>query len=81
MRAVLLFVFLASPVLAQGSAATTAALSACGPANIKLDVKQGQAQHPSEPESGQALVYVIEDIGRWQVECLGGGELRLPGSS
>jgi hypothetical protein len=57
-RTALLLVFLASPVLAQGSAATTAALSACGPAHIEFDVKQGQAEHPPEPESGQALFYV-----------------------
>jgi len=70
MRAALIFLLLASPALAQDRAATAAALSACGPPNVKFDVKESQTNALSEPESGKALVYVIEDKG--QGACLGG---------
>jgi hypothetical protein len=70
MRTAVLFLLLASPALAQDRAATTAALSGCGPANIKFAVKQDQTEPPSEPESGEALIYVIENRGL--LACLGG---------
>jgi len=66
----LIFFILASPALAQESTTTTSGLSGCGRANIKFDVRLDQAQLPTEPESGKALVYIIEGDG--QVECLGG---------
>jgi hypothetical protein len=71
-RTTLLFLLLTSPVLAQDRAAMTAAVSACGQANTKFAVKQDQTQPPSKPESGKALVYVIEDMGQWDRGCLGG---------
>jgi hypothetical protein len=70
MRTALIFFLLASPAVAQEMAATTDPLSACGPANVKFDVKPDQSEAPSGPPSGKALVYVIEDKG--QVACLGG---------
>jgi hypothetical protein len=61
---------LALPALAQDKAATTAALSACGPADLKFDVKLDQTQPASGIPSGKALVYVIDDQG--QVPCFRG---------
>jgi hypothetical protein len=61
--ALIFFFFLASPAFAQNDQTTTAALSACGPANVNFDVKLGQTQPPPGPEAGKALVYVIGDIG------------------
>jgi hypothetical protein len=66
MKIALILFLLASPALAQNKTDTTGALSACGPANVKFEVKPDQTQPLSEPPSGKALVYVIED----EVECL-----------
>jgi hypothetical protein len=57
----MLALFLASPVFAQDISATNPALSACGPADVKFDVKVDQNQSVPEPPSDKALVYVIED--------------------
>jgi hypothetical protein len=70
MRIALIVFLLALPALAQEKADTNAALSACGPANVKFDVKLDQTQPVSGIPSGKALVYVIEDKG--QIPCLGG---------
>jgi hypothetical protein len=63
MRTALIFFLLASPTLAQNGGTTASALSACGPTDVNFDVKPDQAQPPSEPPAGKALVYVIEDVG------------------
>jgi Protein of unknown function (DUF2846) len=63
MKTTLIFLLLASPAFAQNAPASTLALSACGPANVNFDVKPGQSQPSSAPESGKALVYVIGDAG------------------
>lgn len=62
MRTAIIFFLLASPVFAQ-SAVATAAPTACGPADVKFDVKPDPAQPPSELPSGKAIIYVIEDVG------------------
>ena len=64
MRTALIFFLLASPALAQNGAAATAALSACGPADVKFDVNMDQTQPVTEPPTGKALVYMIEDGGQ-----------------
>src|SRR5277367_818019 len=63
MRAALIFLLLASPAFAQNAQSTTSALSACGPADVNFDVKPGQTQTASGPESGKALIYLIGDEG------------------
>ncbi len=55
---------LASPALAQNGAAATDPLSACGPTDVKFDVKPDQPQPLPEMPSGKALVYVIGDVGQ-----------------
>jgi len=63
MKTALVFLLLASPAFAQNAPASTSAPSACGPADVKFDVKPGQTQPNPGPESGKALVYLIGDVG------------------
>ena len=72
MKTALLFLLLASPAYAQTQEAVNAALFACGPANVKFDVKESGPQPESAIEPGKALVYVIEDMGQAAEECVGG---------
>jgi len=54
--------FIASPVFAQDP---SAASGGCGPNEGQYDVSTDKKNHPAaQPESGKALVYVIEDIER-----------------
>jgi hypothetical protein len=62
MRTAIIFFLLASPVFAQ-SAVTTGAPAACGPTDVKFDVKLDPTPPPSELPSSKALIYVIEDVG------------------
>jgi hypothetical protein len=62
MRTAIMFFLLASPVFAQ-SAVTTAAPAACGPTDVKFDVKLDPTPPSSELPSSKALIYVIEDVG------------------
>jgi hypothetical protein len=62
MRAAIIFFLLASPVFAQ-SAVTTAAPTACGPVDVKFDVKLDPAPPRSELPADKAIIYVIEDVG------------------
>jgi hypothetical protein len=50
-------------VLAQDPAAKATAEAACGPTNIKFDVKEGAADPSPQLRPGKALVYVVEDLG------------------
>jgi hypothetical protein len=70
MRAALILFLLVLPASAQEKADATAALSACGPDNVKFDVKPDQSQPVSGIPSGKALVYIIEEQD--QLPCLGG---------
>jgi hypothetical protein len=64
MRTALIFFLLAVPALAQDKAGTAAAPPACGPDNVKFDVKLDKSQHMlAQPEKGKALVYFIQDKG------------------
>jgi hypothetical protein len=59
-----------APAIAQVQAAITAAEAACGPNNIKFNAVQDATQHPTpHPESGKALVYLVQDIG--EIHCSG----------
>jgi len=54
--------FLASPVFAQDPSAAVSG-GGCGPNEGQYDVTTDKKNHPAaQPESGKALVYVIEDI-------------------
>jgi hypothetical protein len=64
MRIALLLFLLASPAYAQTQDAASAALFACGPANVKFDVKESGVPVDAASEPGKALVYVIEDTGQ-----------------
>jgi hypothetical protein len=64
MRAALIFFLLASPALAQEKLSTPVAPSACGPDNVRYEVKLDKSQHGlAQPEPGKALVYFIQDRG------------------
>jgi hypothetical protein len=57
MKIAVIFFLLALPAFAQEKAVTTAAPPACGPANVKLDVKLDQTQHSlAQPEPSKARV-------------------------
>jgi hypothetical protein len=60
--AVLLFalLLLSASVIAQDEPAGTAA-PGCSTQNTKFDVKTAKGQHPTQPDSGKALIYFIED--------------------
>src|SRR6202453_5346126 len=62
MRIAIIFFLLAFPVFAQ-SAVTAAAPTACGPVDVKFDVKPDPAPPRAEVPSGKAIIYVIEDVG------------------
>lgn len=73
MKLIALFlVLLASPVFAQETSALNNPLWACGPDAAKFEVTTTPAADvvPVQlPEQGQALVYVIQDLG--ETNCLG----------
>lgn len=70
MKTVLALVFLAATAVAQDQSAIAAAEAACGPKDVKFDVKTDQNQHPvPQPDAQKALVYVVQDFG--QVQCKG----------
>jgi len=72
MRAVFAFICLVVSALAQDHAAMSAAQSACGPAEFSFSVIADKTQHPvPQPDSGKALVVVVENLGQCQ-ECAGG---------
>jgi hypothetical protein len=63
MRIGLLFFLLTSSVFAQGSSPTSVSLTACGPTDVKFDVKDDPTPPASGIPSGKALIYIIEDVG------------------
>jgi len=68
LTAILFFLASVTCVRAQDLAGIHAAQSACGPANVKYEAKQDALQHPTpEPQAGNALVYVVQDIG--ELKC------------
>jgi hypothetical protein len=62
MKTILVMLFLTAAAFAQDeSAVARLARAACGPDDTQFDVKTDRAQHAvSAPETGKALVYVIE---------------------
>jgi hypothetical protein len=64
MRTLLLLLVLASSAAAQNKAAIAAPPATCGSPTVNFDVKKDQTQPISEPESGKALVYVLQDNAR-----------------
>ena len=59
-----------SQAIAQDQAAITAAEVGCGPKNVKFDANQDTTQHPTpQPETGKALVYVVQNLG--ELQCTG----------
>src|SRR5262249_2204688 len=57
--------FLGSPVFAQDPSASASSSGGCGPNEGQYDVTTDKKNHPAaQPDSGKALVYVIEDIER-----------------
>jgi hypothetical protein len=67
-KALILFLILAAPVMAQSTDARTAA--GCGPGSFKFDVKTVKSDHAiAQPEPGKAIVYVVEAV-RQNVACL-----------
>src|SRR5262245_51509116 len=67
--AILLFCLFASPVFAQDP--SVSCNGGCGPSEGQFDVTSGKSHPAAKPESGKALVYVIEDIERGPTMRLG----------
>jgi hypothetical protein len=62
MKAVLVFLLLASPVIAQNKLKDAAIAPGCGAANAKFEVTTDKRQRTvAQPEARKALVYFIED--------------------
>lgn len=71
MKAALVLLLFAASAYAQDLAAVAATQSACGPKDVRFNVKPDTTQHPTpQPEPGKALVYVVEDLGQCP-ECTG----------
>ncbi|HLM83505.1 MAG TPA: hypothetical protein VK302_23105 [Terriglobales bacterium] len=71
MRTAVALILFSIAAFAQDPAAVSAAQAACGPSNVKFDVKDDNSQHTvGQPEAGKALVYVIQEIG--SINCIGG---------
>jgi hypothetical protein len=52
----------------QNQSLIAASEAACGPKNVKFDAEQDATHHPTpEPETGKALVYVVQDID--EIHC------------
>jgi len=66
MKTVLVALLVASPVLAGDQASAVAAVrAACGPDSVKFSVKSSDGQRAlPQPETGKALVYVVEQFDR-----------------
>jgi hypothetical protein len=61
MKALLIIAVLASSAFAADKATVAAVESACGPSDIRFDVKAENGQHPAAvAQDGKALVYVVE---------------------
>lgn len=58
---------LVSSAFAQDKPANTAVAPGCGPTDARFEVKADKAQHPiTQPDSGKALVYFVEDDTHFQ---------------
>ena len=69
MKTAILFLMLATPVMAQSTDARTAA--GCGPKNFDFNIKTVQSDHAIiRPEPGKAIVYVVETV-KQNIACLG----------
>ena len=62
MKFAFIFILISASMSAQDSAPPPLPQSACGPMNVKFQIKMDNNQSPSvKAEAGKALVYVIED--------------------
>jgi hypothetical protein len=69
-RIAIVLVLFAACAFAQDQAAVAAAEAGCGPTNVRFDAKEDTNQHPvPQPDSGKALVYVVQELG--EVQCTG----------
>jgi len=60
----------ATSAVAQDSTTALAATAACGPRNIRFNVKEDPAKHPTpQLDPDKAVVYVIQDLGEFV--CVG----------
>lgn len=74
MKAALVVIFFAASALAQDRVALKAAEAACGPKDIRFEVKPDAAHPTPQPDPGKALIYVIEDLGQCP-DCEVGGHV------
>lgn len=70
MKIALVLVLFAACAFAQDPAAIAVATAGCGPKDVRFDAKEDATQHPvPQPESGKALVFVVQEFG--EVQCKG----------
>jgi hypothetical protein len=62
MKFAFVFILITASLSAQDSAPTPLPQNACGPMNVKFQIRMENTPSPNvKPEAGRALVYVIED--------------------
>jgi hypothetical protein len=70
MRSIIALLLLSSAALAQNEAAIAKARAACGPENVKFDVKEQDVDGTvKDPEQGKGLIYIIGEDGRCNTDC------------
>jgi hypothetical protein len=72
MKTTLVIILLVASAFAQYQSPLDAAEAACGPKDVKFEVKSGAPQPaaPNKSQPGKAIVYVIEDLGQCS-DCTG----------
>ena len=62
MKTIAAILLLSCYALGQDKIAVTAAEAACGPRDVKFEVRADESQHPTPtPENGKALIYVVKE--------------------
>jgi hypothetical protein len=62
MKTIAAILLLSCCALGQDKMAVAAAEAACGPRDMKFEVKADELQHPTPtPENGKALIYVVKE--------------------
>jgi hypothetical protein len=64
MKTIAAILLLSCCAIGQDKAAVSAAEAACGPQDMRFEVKSDESQHPTPaPEAGKALLYVVQIRG------------------
>jgi hypothetical protein len=64
MKTILVILLFVAPAFAQINPTVSQGAGACGPLNVQFDVQTFASLPTAGPESGKALVYVVDDSGQ-----------------